>query len=453
MPSFLFLFFITILFGVGNVLLKKGFRNLTAWQTYAFDAIFIAFPLWMGYGILNGGDLSTVTALAVLNAFIITIVYGIYYYTLYIGQIGLTSSIVATYPIFTVILAFFILEEKLSLAATVGVFLSIFGVILISLPKKVKITLEKWVLLSLFCAVAFGITSFTSKIALQSVNNATYLMLLAIGQVIVVSIWKLFNKEKFPPFKFKTIGVSALAIILLNIGNIFYYIALEKGFVSIVVPLSNTYVIITVILSIIWLKEKIYFRQIIGIAGVVIGVILVGLNTHSSTKLDTKHSQQPPRPKDDRPLAETTNHQQIILSPTPTMIRERTKVAFVLDGDTIELIDKRRIRYIGINTPEINLGGGKPECFAADAAKVNKELVVGQEIEMEKDVSQTDKYGRLLRYVYIDGLLINDFLLRLGYARLELIPPDTHLSQQFKEAEKEAIENKRGLWRECKNSY
>ena len=120
-----------------------------------------------------------------------------------------------------------------------------------------------------------------------------------------------------------------------------------------------------------------------------------------------------------------------------------------MDGDTIELTDKRRVRYIGINTPEINFGKGNPQCFATDAARINKELVAGQDIEMEKDVSQTDKYGRLLRFVYADDVLINDFLLRQGYARLEQVPPDTRLSQQFKEAVSEAKENKRGLWKTC----
>ncbi len=143
----------------------------------------------------------------------------------------------------------------------------------------------------------------------------------------------------------------------------------------------------------------------------------------------------------------------ITVIPTLNKTREKAKVAYAVDGDTIELTDKRRVRYIGLNTPEMNFGKGKPACFAADAAKVNKELVTGQEIEMEKDVSDKDKYARLLRYIYIDGLLINDFLLRQGYARLELIPPDTHLSLQFKAAVKEAKENKRGLWGKCKNSY
>lgn len=148
----------------------------------------------------------------------------------------------------------------------------------------------------------------------------------------------------------------------------------------------------------------------------------------------------------------TTHNSQLISSPTPFIRGEKAKVAFVVDGDTIELTDKRRVRYLGINTPEMNYGKGKPDCFATEAAKANKELVAGQEIELGKDISDKDKYARLLRYVYIDSLLINDFLLRQGYARLELIPPDNHFSQQFKNAVNEAKENKRGLWGKCQKS-
>lgn len=136
--------------------------------------------------------------------------------------------------------------------------------------------------------------------------------------------------------------------------------------------------------------------------------------------------------------------------PSPTVIREKAIVSFVYDGDTIELTDKRKVRYIGIDAPEVNWKKGNPQCFATQSAKVNQEMLKGQEIELAKDISDVDKYGRLLRYIWIDGIFLNDFLLRQGYARLELIAPDTNYSNQFKEAQKEARDNKRGLWQKCK---
>lgn len=68
---------------------------------------------------------------------------------------------------------------------------------------------------------------------------------------------------------------------------------------------------------------------------------------------------------------------------------------------------------------------------------------------MTRDVSNTDKYGRLLRYVYIGDVFINDYLVRQGYAHIDTYPPDVKYVEQFKEAEKEARENNRGLWKSC----
>ncbi len=139
------------------------------------------------------------------------------------------------------------------------------------------------------------------------------------------------------------------------------------------------------------------------------------------------------------------------ISSTPSG-RTKAKVLRVIDGDTLELTDKRRVRYIGINTPE-SVDPRRPvQCFGKEASAFNKQLVEEQTIEMEKDVSDIDKYGRLLRYVYVDDVFINEFLVRQGYASIDTIPPDVKYAQTFLQAQKEAREAKRGLWGKCRNS-
>ena len=125
------------------------------------------------------------------------------------------------------------------------------------------------------------------------------------------------------------------------------------------------------------------------------------------------------------------------------------KVTYVFDGDTIELSGGQRVRYIGINTPELGRSGSANQCFAAKSAEINKQLVLGQTVKMAKDTSETDKYGRLLRYIWVDDVFINDFLIRQGFARLETVPPDRKYASEFARAQAEAIQNKRGLWKEC----
>ena len=128
---------------------------------------------------------------------------------------------------------------------------------------------------------------------------------------------------------------------------------------------------------------------------------------------------------------------------------EQAFVAKVIDGDTIVLENGKTLRYIGIDTPEVSQG---TECFADESTEKNKELVLGKEVRLEKDVSETDRYGRLLRYVYVANTFINEILVYEGYATAATYPPDVKYSQLFKEAEKDARENSKGLWGKCEES-
>ncbi|RME48535.1 MAG: hypothetical protein D6791_03070, partial [Chloroflexi bacterium] len=116
----------------------------------------------------------------------------------------------------------------------------------------------------------------------------------------------------------------------------------------------------------------------------------------------------------------------------------------VIDGDTIELTSGDRVRYIGIDTPEMS----EPrECYATEATAKNRELVEGKRVALRKDVSETDRYGRLLRYVYLPtGEMVNAVLVREGYAVASTFPPDVMFADLFVELEREAREAARGLW-------
>lgn len=128
---------------------------------------------------------------------------------------------------------------------------------------------------------------------------------------------------------------------------------------------------------------------------------------------------------------------------------EEAIVKRVVDGDTLELADGRKVRYIGINTPESVDPRRAPQCFGKEASLKNKELVEGKTVTLEKDVSEKDKYGRLLRYVYVGNIFINDFLVREGYAYAATYPPDLRYQQEFQEAQVQARTQNRGLWAGC----
>ena len=125
------------------------------------------------------------------------------------------------------------------------------------------------------------------------------------------------------------------------------------------------------------------------------------------------------------------------------------KVTRVVDGDTIEIEGGEKIRYLGIDTPE-TVDPRKPvQCFGIEASKKNKELVEGKTVHLEKDITDRDKYSRLLRYVWVGDLFINLELVKQGFAISYTHPPDVKYQNEFLAAEKEAREAERGLWEAC----
>ncbi|MFC1968894.1 thermonuclease family protein [Chloroflexota bacterium] len=115
----------------------------------------------------------------------------------------------------------------------------------------------------------------------------------------------------------------------------------------------------------------------------------------------------------------------------------------VIDGDTIVIEGGYRVRYIGIDTPEIR---PREEAYAIEAWQANRQMVEGKRVRLEKDVSETDRYDRLLRYVYVEDFFVNAELVRVGLARVISYPPDTRYQSLLEEVEDEARRAGRGIW-------
>ena len=119
---------------------------------------------------------------------------------------------------------------------------------------------------------------------------------------------------------------------------------------------------------------------------------------------------------------------------------ETVTVAKVIDGDTIELTDGRRVRYIGMNTPE------RDQPYYKEASDTNRQLVDGKTAQLEVDVEAIDRYGRTLAYIWVDGQMANLEVVRRGFANAFTVPPNVKYEQEFRQAEREAREAGRGLW-------
>ena len=125
-------------------------------------------------------------------------------------------------------------------------------------------------------------------------------------------------------------------------------------------------------------------------------------------------------------------------------------VVRVVDGDTILVrIGARveRVRYIGVNTPELHHPHRGEEPGGREAAGVNRDLAANRRVRLELDVQTRDRYGRLLAYVWVGDLMVNAELVRLGYAQVMTVPPNVRHQALFLKLQRDAREAGRGLWR------
>ncbi|WP_311480772.1 thermonuclease family protein [uncultured Anaerococcus sp.] len=142
-------------------------------------------------------------------------------------------------------------------------------------------------------------------------------------------------------------------------------------------------------------------------------------------------------------------------------IYQKAKVKYAVDGDTIWVdIDGKdeKVRFVGVNTPEI-AKDGKPAEFMADEAKdFTNSILKNKEIYLEKDISDRDKYDRLLRYIWleepstnpslsdIEKNTLNGILVKEGLAYANYYKPDIKYQEYLKELERSAQDNKLGIW-------
>lgn len=144
----------------------------------------------------------------------------------------------------------------------------------------------------------------------------------------------------------------------------------------------------------------------------------------------------------------------------PTQIKqdssktESASVLYVVDGDTLKVLINNKeetVRLIGMDAPEIN-DSKKVQCFGQEAASKAKEILTGKTVILESDFTQgeRDQYGRLLRYVFLDGLNFDKMMIGEGLAREYTFKNKVYKYQtEFIQAEQEARKNKIGLWKAC----
>jgi transporter family protein len=207
----------------------------------------------------------------------------LFYYAISKGEIALTGSLWATYPVTTVLLSFLFLHEKISFFQIYGIFFALMGVFLISLPeKKIASLMTKntsWIWWGSIGAVMSGAGDFLSKVATNSIGAYSQIFFLSLFFQILSVINFIFDKKgrKLPHFSFIKFFPTIIAAFFTVCGSLVFLLSLNIADASVVVPVSSVYPGITVLLAMIFLKEKISKKQLIGIFLIITSVIFLGL--------------------------------------------------------------------------------------------------------------------------------------------------------------------------------
>lgn len=274
----------SLFFAFSYISLKRSYREFPPSVAFFLDALFgllIWIPVALSFGI-NTNVFLTVLPWAVASA-ILSEAY--FFYVLSKGEVSITGTILASYPIYTAILSRFINNEILTGPQLVAVFVTIVGTLIVSIEKDFNVRdLKKksYIFWALSGAIAIGLSDSLSKHAIDRISLQDFLFALALVQVPVSLIYLKLEKET--PFHlinlFKDIGKYKFALIgsFLNIvGVLFLWLAFNQTLASIASPLTATYPVLMVILAYLLLKEKINRKDYVGIFLVLAGILLISI--------------------------------------------------------------------------------------------------------------------------------------------------------------------------------
>ncbi|OGM18649.1 hypothetical protein A2686_04245 [Candidatus Woesebacteria bacterium RIFCSPHIGHO2_01_FULL_38_10] len=266
--------------------LKKSYRELAPSVAFFFDATF-GLILWIPLAIFFGIKLALfkeVLLYAILSAILSE---ALVFYSLSKGQLSITTILIGSYPIYTILFSYLVNNEVLTPPLTAFVGITIFGTLISYLPSKLnrkELRKSGAILWPVVAAVAIGLSDTLSKRVINKTMDFTFLFALALVQVPVALVYLNLEKQnilkELSEIKTKTYDYkNAIAGSLFNIiGTGLLWIAFSKTLASIASPITATSGVLVIIISLLFLDEKISWRQFLGILFAFVGIIGIAVN-------------------------------------------------------------------------------------------------------------------------------------------------------------------------------
>ena len=282
MIGIIFALLCAVFIGFSQISLRKSFKVFPPSVAFLFDSIF-GLLIWVPLAIFMGisGTVSWGEAIffAVVSAILSE---AIVFYALSHGELAVTATVLATYPVYTVIFSRLFNNEILSSQITLFVSLAILGSIVASLPDKIKkpeLRFDKGIMWPFIAAVCIGLSDTISKGYINRSGDFSFLFSLGFVQIPVALAYlriekqSLINSIKGVINRMKEYKFALLGGLFNIIGTGFLWLSFSYAPASIASPITGTNGVLTVILSKILLKEQISKRKYLGIVLAFIGIV------------------------------------------------------------------------------------------------------------------------------------------------------------------------------------
>ncbi len=279
---FLLALIAALFFGTGQVVVRKGQTHLPPLIDNFLATIIvnsIVAPLMIFKGVRADLFLSTLPF-----ALIVAFLYVTYYYVISKGQLSITATLLASFPIVTTMLSFLVLNERPTIIQLGAIALVVTGATILtfsSQPNRYKnrVFLISGVIWGIFGAIMMGMADFTSKLGIMQSDASTFTFLMSLSYIPAVLCLVFFRGRELPRLKMRSSGFlsSIIGVALIELGLIPYNMAFEVGPASLVSTIGACQVLIMVILAVKFLKDKLRPFQYLGIFSTLTGIIILGL--------------------------------------------------------------------------------------------------------------------------------------------------------------------------------
>ena len=271
-----------LLWGAGGILVKKGFAVVSPLWNNIINSL-LGLVLYVPLALaLNGFRLPRPPWAVLLAVLVAAFIYQFFYYSISKGQLSLTGTIIATSPLFTILLSHLLLGERLAAWQYLGLAMILGGGVFVAMPSRPIPGAARdlsWVLWGAVGAVALGTGDFLSKFSVDRVGPYTNLFLLALFNNLASGANYLLDRRnrRAPVILSRRFLPTLFGIVVHLLGALLFMVAFGFGPASLVSTVSSIYPAVMMLLAVRFLKERISWRQGSGVGCIVAGLALVGL--------------------------------------------------------------------------------------------------------------------------------------------------------------------------------